>query len=116
MNQEGGALPSQHFYDTMSEEKKYYNTKRVVRFSNSTAVYLPKQWSDFAPGDRVRMEVWRVDKPDDVIKAPYKTIFKVGHANAIYFNKDWAIIPGEMVTFCIAKRIDDDDPRVEVEE
>lgn len=118
MNQEGDT-PSHFFCDIMAgskKEKRYYSTKRVVRFSNSSAVYIPKQWAEFAPSDRVRMEVWRLDDPDDVIRAPYKTIFKVGHANAIYFNKDWAIKPGEMVTFWIAKRTDNDDPRVEIEE
>lgn len=100
----------------MSEEEKYYSTKKAVRFSKASAVYLPKQWTDFKEGDKVRIEVWRPSNPSDVIKAPYKAVFKVGNANAIYLNKDWAIAPGEMVTFCISKRSEDDYPRIETEE
>ena len=95
--------------------KKYYCTKKTVKFSGSCAVFLPKQWTEFKPGDVVTMEVYPIDDPNNIIRIPYKTIICTSRVNALYCNKDWGLKPGTMVTFWITKNeaMENGDPRIE---
>ena len=97
--------------------RKYYGTKPLTRFGSGNALYIPKAWEEFKPGDKVYVRIYHIDRPDEVFSTR-KALLDVNGSCVLYCNKEWDFKVKDMVVFTITKAqdVDDDDTRVEAEE